>query len=170
MIKTINFIIAATLALSIGVAHANPSSSSAPAATSKSKHMQSFLFVVNADSAKITKSQNGGYILELDRADINHAIMFSDRPNRIVKIIKGQDLAKIWSKGSDSFATDPPNGVLTANDLKPVVVQLNSHAMNGDKVTFKMTGNLSNIPSALHNPSLIIDAYQMANCWLGICW
>jgi hypothetical protein len=34
--------------------------------------------------------------------------MFSDRPNRIVKTITGNDLQKLWKVGNNSFEKDPP--------------------------------------------------------------
>jgi len=103
------------------VAKAN---STKAAATSVAKKAPSFLFVIQAKQGKI-ETKDGKTFLVLKHADVNHVIMFSDRPNRIVKYITGTDLQKLWKEGKDSFAVDPPNAVLSSAGQKAQIVILN---------------------------------------------
>ena len=54
------------------------------APTTVTKKAPSFLFVIQAKQGKI-ETKNGKTYLVLQHADVNHVIMFSDRPNRIGK-------------------------------------------------------------------------------------
>ena len=69
--------------------------------------------MIQAKQGKI-ETKNGKTYLVLQHADVNHVIMFSDRPNRIVKTITGNDLQKLWKVGNNSFEKDPPNAVLSS--------------------------------------------------------
>ena len=68
------------------------------APTAVAKKALSFLFVIQAKQGTI-ETKNGKTYLVLQHTDVNHVIMFSDRPNRIVKVITGNDLQKLWKVG-----------------------------------------------------------------------
>ena len=99
------------------------------------KKAPSFLFVIQAKQGKI-ETQNGKTNLVLKHADVNHVIMFSDRPQRIVKTITGNDLQKLWKVGNDSFEKDPPNAVLSSAGQKAQIVILNGIEVTKDTVVF----------------------------------
>ena len=57
------------------------------------KKAPSFLFVIQAKKGEITyNKKTGQHELVLNKADVHHVIMFSDRPYRIVKYITGKEL------------------------------------------------------------------------------
>jgi hypothetical protein len=102
------------------------------------KKAPSFLFVIQAKQGKI-ETKNGKTYLVLKHADVNHVIMFSDRPNRIVKTITGNDLQKLWKVGNDSFEKDPPNAVLSSAGQKAQIVILNGIEVSKDNVVFPIS-------------------------------
>lgn len=96
-----------------------------------------YLFVVSAGlkAAKV----KGQYVLDLNLADVNQVITFSDRPQRVVKYITGADLKRIWSQGADSFKVDPPNAVLSSQNIAPIIVVLNSVKVNGNHIVYNFS-------------------------------
>jgi hypothetical protein len=70
----------------------------------------SFLFVQSAASGTLTQ-QDGTYKLTLDDVS-STTVSFTDRPQRVVDKIPTHDFINEWTVGSDSFASDPPNGAL----------------------------------------------------------
>lgn len=160
MKKLITTITAAALALGMGTALAGPSTDvNTSATTQASRKAPSYLFVMHANKGEISKNKNAGYSLTMNLPDVDQVIAFSDRPYRIVKYITGNALAKLWTKGKNSFATDPPNAVLTAKDMKPQIVQLNSITVNGDKVIYglQLTAPTNKLAHNLENITVTID-------------
>ena len=88
----------ASLSLAGSAAH-----SAKPATTDIAKKAAEFLYVIDAKQGEIKKDKNRQFHLVLEHADINHVIMFSDRPNRIVKYITGEKLQSLWKVGKNSF-------------------------------------------------------------------
>ena len=137
-----------TLGLTVSFAGASLAATdhkaTAPAVVKAEHKAPSFLFVVYSEKANIKKLKDGRYTLTMKHTDINHVIEFSDRPYRIVKYITGNNLQKLWSKGKNSFAADPPNAVLSASKLKPIIIVLYSIQVNKKRVTFTIhsTGEL----------------------------
>ena len=101
-------------------------SATTAAAAYDHKKAPSFLFVVSADKAKISHLKDGKYSLEIQKSDMNQVIAFSDRPNRIVKYITGSELQKIWGEGKNSYKSDPPNAVISADNMKPKIVVIHA--------------------------------------------
>ena len=106
--------------------------------TAASKKAPSFLFVLQAKQGKI-ETKNGKTYLVLQKTDVHHVIMFSDRPNRIVKVITGNDLQKLWKVGNNSFEKDPPNAVLSSAGQKAQIVILNGIEVSKDNVVFPIS-------------------------------
>ena len=162
MKKLITFISASALALGMSTALAAPphlaAKANAGAAQTAATQAPSFLFVVSAKKGQIKKNKDGGYTLEIDKSDLNHVIQFSDRPNRIVQDITAKDLKNLWTKGTDSFAVDPPNASLSASNQKPIIVDLLGMKMNGDSVEFRLKGIKSKLsPSNLATVVMTVD-------------
>ena len=124
------------IAISVGLAFASSGfaadvkgskASATPAAAAKDhKKAPSFLFVVSADKAKIIHLKDGTYSLVIQKSDMNQVIAFSDRPNRILKDITGSVLVKLWPEGKNSFKKDPPNAVISADNLKSQIVVIHA--------------------------------------------
>ena len=54
-------------------------------------------------------------------------VMFSDRPERVAANMKTAAFVPFWSKGKDSFLSDPPNAdisILEGNGLRQIVAVL----------------------------------------------
>jgi hypothetical protein len=91
------------------------------------------LFVQNAASVEL---KNNKMIL---KGMSPTTIFFSDRPDRIVGHIPTAQAMPKWSQGEDSFASDPPNAVLsvfTQNKTHDMVVELSNPALKGDVMTY----------------------------------
>ena len=108
--------------------------------------------------------QNGHYQLTMSQGDIDKVIMFSDRPNRIVKTITADQLQAMWKVGKNSFQEDPPNAVLSASGHLPEIIELTDMVVSQQgqvSYHFTMTANQAVKPSALgstiQNVVLTID-------------
>ena len=85
--------------------------------------MADFLFVETAGAMSFDKATS-----KLTLQDVGGTtLFFSDRPERIAGNMKTAAFIPFWSKGKDSFLSDPPNAdlsILEGNELKQVVVVL----------------------------------------------
>ncbi len=106
----------------------------------------SFLVVIQANEGKIikekdTKTNKDQHYLVLahDHKNLHRVIGFSDRPDRIVKIISDKELEGMWKQGEDSFEKDPPNAVLSSAGQKAQIVILNGMAVTEDNIKFPIS-------------------------------
>ena len=97
------------------------------------------MFVIDAKKGEIKKDKNGQFHLMPKHTDMNHVIMFSDRPNRIVKYITGEALQKLWPIGKNSFKKDPPNAVLSGSGIKTQIVILNGIQVTKELVQYPIS-------------------------------
>ena len=138
----------------------NKATATVPAVTKDAKKKApSFLFVVSADKAKITHLKDGQYSLVIQKSDMNRVIEFSDRPYRIVRYITGSELQKIWGEGKIMLIeVDPPNAVLSASNLKPVIIVVDGMIVYKDKVTFYFSSTHAPSIGQLNKLSLMLDS------------
>ena len=54
-------------------------------------------------------------MMQLNDDNVGNIIEFSDRPYRIVNMMKAGQLQDVWGEGKNSFKDDPPNAVLSAS-------------------------------------------------------
>ena len=73
------------------------------------------LFIQGAESGSISEVNATTKTLQLNDVS-DKTILFSDRPDRIVSATNTTDFIGNWSKGTNSFAIDPPNAVLVLDD------------------------------------------------------
>ena len=93
-------------------------------------------------------------------------ILFSDRPDRIVKSVSTIDFIGNWSTGADSFAVDAPNAVLIVDESEKqdiAIIELFSPIYDSDKKTLKYKVTLDNatsieIPSEFGQTTMILDS------------
>lgn len=110
--------------------------STAYAETDKDKKKSvEWLFVITSNEGEIKQNDQGQYELILKHAHIERVLAFSDRPNRIVKMISPNDLKKLWGEGKHSFEKDPPNAVAVFGQEK-IAMQLRSVSVDKDKTAF----------------------------------
>ena len=96
------------------------------------------------DIADLLFVQTGGKTTlsngELRLTGVNpHTLYFTDRPERIVGKVTTKDFVEHWATGDDSFKSDPPNAVLTAdngNSAEEVTVVLRNPRLDGDTLVY----------------------------------
>ena len=77
--------------------------------------MIKFFAIQHAQSGSLSEINETAYALELNDV-FDKTILFSDRPDRIVKSISTADVIGNWSAGEDSLAVDAPNAVLVVDE------------------------------------------------------
>jgi hypothetical protein len=119
-----------------------------------------FLFVQTAKTMTYDKGTN-----QLILGGVSPiTIMFTDRPERIASQMKTAKFVPFWSKGKDSFLSDPPNAdvsVLEGEKLKQVVVTLMDPKVEGDTLTYKVKVLEGDMPDKGEDVSLFIDIIGM---------
>jgi hypothetical protein len=147
-----SLLLASALAVTAGSLKPRP----APAAD----EMADFLFVQTASAmtfdkatSKLTLQGVGGTTL-----------FFSDRPERVAGNMKTAAFIPFWSKGKDSFLSDPPNAdlsIIEGNALKQVVVVLQEPALNGTDLSYSVKIVSGEMPEKGSDVSVFIDIIGM---------
>ena len=122
--------------------------------------MVDFLFVQTADgmsfdkaASKLTLHGVGGVTL-----------FFSDRPQRVAGNMKTTAFIPFWSKGKDSFLSDPPNAdlsIMEGSKLKQVVVVLEEPVLNGSDLAYTVKIVSGDMPEKGADISVFIDIIGM---------
>jgi hypothetical protein len=94
-----------------------------------------YLFVHSADGAVLKDA-------ELRLKGINPTtLFFSDRPDRIVGHMSNEEFIRMWTRGEDSFESNPPNAVLSildAEDLEEIVVVLTAPRLESNDLVYNI--------------------------------
>ena len=117
-----------------------------------------FLFVQNANSIHYADGK-----LTLKGVSPT-TIMFSDRPERIAGHMATARFVPFWSKGKDSFLSDPPNAslsILEGDKVKDVVVVLRDPELKGDELSYNIRVLEGEMPATGGAASLFIDVIGM---------
>jgi hypothetical protein len=88
------------------------------------------------------------------------ALMFSDRPDRVTGHIPSGEFIDSWDKGEDSFASNPPNAVLSIfqpDHVQDVVVVLGSPEYDGTNLTYGVEILDGDMPATGGEAALFID-------------
>jgi len=91
---------------------------------------------------------------------LSSTIYFADRPKRVVGHMETGSFVEQWSKGKDSFKTDPPNAVLSilGNDgVGDSVVELSDPQIKGDRISYQVKLLNGKPPKQFDSASLFID-------------
>jgi len=123
-----------------------------------------FFAIQQAQSGSISKINETAYSLELNDVS-DKTILFSDRPDRIVKTEITTNFIGNWSTGVDSFAVDVPNAVLIVDESEKqddAILELFTPNYDSNKKTLKydvIPDNSTSIdlPSEFGQITLIID-------------
>jgi hypothetical protein len=119
-----------------------------------------FLFVQNAKSMSFDSSTN-----KLTSESVSPVtVFFSDRPERIAGNMKTAAFVPFWSKGKDSFLSDPPNAdisILEGDKLKQVVAVLQDPVLKGDSLTYIVKVLEGEMPAKGADVSVFIDVIGM---------
>lgn len=150
---------ASALALGMSTALADQhQANNTTTAQAADKKAPSFLFVVSAKKAQLKPGKDGNMLLVINKSDLGRTIEFSDRPYRIVKYLTPNVLFSDGSKGKNSFVADPPNAVLSAEDMKPQIVVVNGMKLSDSDLTFKLQGHHLTSEGALPEVVLTVDS------------
>ena len=91
---------------------------------------------------------------------VGSTLLFSDRPARLDGHMATASFLEGWDEGPDSFATDPPNAVLSilATDRTTnVFVELRDPKLDGTTLSYAATAREGHIPPTFGAASLFID-------------
>jgi hypothetical protein len=150
-----NFIAAATL-----LASAAPLRAALAQAPKEGAKQADFLFVQTAKGMTFDKATN-----KLTLQGVSPiTVFFSDRPERIAGNMPTTVFVPFWSKGKDSFLSDPPNAdlsILEGDKLQQVVVVLQSPALKGDALTYTVKVLEGSMPAKGGAVSVFIDVVGM---------
>ena len=127
-----------------------------------------FFAIQHANSGTISKINDATYSLELNDVS-KKTILFSDRPDRIVKSISTSDFIGNWTVGEDSFAVDAPNAVLVVDEQEVAqymaIIELFNPVYNLDNQSLKYYVTPDNataidLPDEFGRTTLVIDAHK----------
>jgi len=91
-------------------------------------------------------------------------VFFSDRPERIAGNMQTSAFVPFWSKGKDSFLSNPPNAdlsILEGGKLQQVVVVLQSPELKGDSLAYTVKVLEGELPAKGAQASVFIDVIGM---------
>ena len=91
-------------------------------------------------------------------------VMFSDRPERIAANMRTAEFVPFWSKGKDSFLSDPPNAdisILEGDRLRQIVAVLQDPALQDDNLTYTVEVVQGDMPATGSDVSVFIDIIGM---------
>ena len=121
------------------------------------------LFVLNAKKGYLRFAGDNHYLLRIRLKNLTQIIAFTERPQRLVKTISGKTLLSLWSEGSNSFAKNPPNAVLTANGKPSVAITLTGYRIHANDAQFEFRSLQTHrelmINRFIHHISLTIDDF-----------
>lgn len=125
-----------------------------------------FVGIQNAKSGIISEINSSSYNLELNEITDN-TILFSDRPDRIVKLVPTLDFVGNWSMVQDSFMKDAPNAVLIMDEINVqqqdiIIIELFNPVYDSNKKSLNYVikadnNTLMELPKKTGQTTMIID-------------
>jgi hypothetical protein len=91
-------------------------------------------------------------------------VMFSDRPERVAANMRTAAFVPFWSRGKDSFLSDPPNAdisILEGDQLRQIVAVLQDPALQGDNLNYTVKVLEGEMPTKGSDVSVFIDIIGM---------
>ena len=131
-----------------------------PGSAVAAEDMADFLFVQTAGAMSFDKTTSK---LTLQGVG-GTTLFFSDRPERVAGNMTTAAFIPFWSKGKDSFLSDPPNAdlsILEGSELRQVVVVLEQPELNGDNLTYSVKIVSGDMPETGSEVSVFIDIIGM---------
>lgn len=91
-------------------------------------------------------------------------LYFADRPQREVGHMSTASFVALWGEGENSFATDPPNAVLSFAEpgdraVDDVVVEIQAPKLEGDQLTYEIKLLDGTLPAETGPCALFIDPF-----------
>ena len=88
-------------------------------------------------------------------------LLFSDRPDRVTAHVPTTEFVDGWGDGDDSFASNPPNAVLSSFDgdeVNDVVVVLSEPVLKGSDLSYLVTITDGELAAKSAESSMFIDS------------
>ena len=125
------------------------------------------LYVTTAESMRYDEAANTITLREV----APQVIWFTDRPYRKAGHTPLAAFLDGWSEGDDSFAADPPNAVVTYDDLvgEPAIVEIMNPSVDGDSVTYEIVLLQGDLPATGDNVTVVVDGCRVLEFFSGIC-
>lgn len=122
--------------------------------TQKTEDEIMLMFIQNADNVDYTDGK-----LTLKQVS-STTYYFADRPNREYGHITTTDFVEQWGEGEDSFASDPPNAVLSIfgdDGVTDALVVLKNPIISGDNLVYEVDLQKGEISPGEKGCTLFID-------------
>lgn len=119
-----------------------------------------FLFVQSAKGMTFDPATNRLTLTGVSPA----TVFFTDRPERVAGNMKTAAFVPFWSKGKDSFLSDPPNAdisILEGDKLQQIVAVLQDPVLSGDNLTYTVKVLQGEMPAKGSDVSVFIDVIGM---------
>lgn len=148
------------LAAAPGLAASLMAEQDAAAAPTAPESHADFLFVQTAKGMRFDAAAG---TLTLDGVS-PVTTFFADRPERIAGNMRTADFVPFWSKGNDSFLSDPPNAdisILDGTAMRQIVVVLRDPTMQGDSLSYTIKVLEGDAPVRGADVSVFIDIIGM---------
>jgi hypothetical protein len=119
-----------------------------------------FLFVQSAKGMTFDKATNKLTLVGVSPI----TLFFTDRPERVAGNMKTSVFVPFWSKGKDSFLSDPPNAdisLVEGQSLRQVVVVLRDPVLKGDNLSYTVKVLQGELPAKAADVSVFIDIIGM---------
>lgn len=148
------------LLLGIGIAFAMRKPTVTARTLAANKPQDRVIFDISAKKAFTSRTGDSARQLVIGVPHIEEVRISSDKPNKVVKIISTNEFKKLWSRGSNSFSMDPPNAVLSANNLPPTIISLTSSQVDSNAIlyTFKILRGSISPNAVLTHITLTVDS------------
>lgn len=94
-------------------------------------------------------------------------VMFADRPRRVADAEPLQAFVDGWTKGSQSFLSDPPNAGFTVwadGAYRVSVMELSDPVYDGQNLSFKVKAVEGQLPKSGEQTSVFIDWCNQVMC------
>ena len=131
------------------------------------EHVPKFFAIQHANSGSISEINETAYSLELNDVS-DKTILFSDRPDRVVKSMSTSNFIGNWSLGEDSFEVDTPNAVLVVDEQEGeqqniAIVELFTPVCDSQKKILKYdvipdNATSINLPGKFEQTTVVIDS------------
>ena len=94
---------------------------------------------------------------------VDSTVYFADRPRREIGHISSHRFVELWAAGIHSFATDPPNAVISfldeEGDTADAVVVLHEATLEGHDLTYRIDVLEGTLPDESGPCTLFIDVF-----------
>lgn len=119
-----------------------------------------FLFVQTAKAMTFDKASNRLTLIGVSPV----TLFFSERPDRIAGNMETAAFIPFWSRGKNSFLSDPPNAdvsVLKGERLHQTVVLLRNPSLEGANLVYTVEVQEGQMPTSGENITVFIDVIGM---------